>query len=101
MRLIGLLLAATADDLAFQAPVGAFLQALALSGWAIGRNVKIDTRWATAKAGDIRRHAAELAALSPDVIVAHGSTAVSALLQRTRGADRIPNRRRSSRQRTR
>ena len=83
-RLIGLLLAATADDLAFQARVGAFLQALALSGWTIGNNVKIDTRWATAKGEDIRRHAAELVALVPDVVVAHGSTAVSALLQRTR-----------------
>ncbi|MGB7278982.1 MAG: hypothetical protein WBD15_14695, partial [Pseudolabrys sp.] len=48
MRRIGILLAATADDAEFQAWVGAFLQALALLGWTIGRNVRIDTRWATA-----------------------------------------------------
>ena len=39
MRRIGILLAATADDAEFQARVGAFLQALALLGWTIGRNV--------------------------------------------------------------
>ncbi|MGA8387506.1 MAG: ABC transporter substrate-binding protein, partial [Pseudolabrys sp.] len=59
MRRIGILLAATADDAEFQAWVGAFLQALALLGWTIGRNVRIDTRWAGANAGEIRRHAAE------------------------------------------
>ena len=71
MRRIGVLLPAAADDAEFQARVGAFLQGLALLGWTIGRNVRIDTRWATANAADIRRHAAELAALAPDVILAH------------------------------
>jgi putative ABC transport system substrate-binding protein len=84
MRRIGILLAATADDAEFQAWVGAFLQALALLGWTIGRNVRIDTRWATANAGEIRRHATELAALAPDVILAHGASAVGPLLQATR-----------------
>ena len=84
MRRIGILLATTADDVEFQAWVGAFLQALALLGWTIGRNVRIDTRWATANAGEIRRHAAELAALAPDVILAHGASTVGALLQATR-----------------
>src|SRR5215470_559853 len=84
MRRIGILLAATADDAEFQAWVGAFLQELALLGWTIGRNVRIDTRWATANAGEIRRHAAELAALAPDVILAHGASAVGPLLQATR-----------------
>jgi putative tryptophan/tyrosine transport system substrate-binding protein len=83
MRRIGILLAATADDAEFQAWVGAFLQALALLGWTIGRNVRIDTRWATANAGEIRRHAAELVALAPDIILAHGASAVGPLLQAT------------------
>ena len=48
----------------FQTWVGAFLQALALSGWTIGRNVQIDTRWAGAHANTIQRHAAELVALA-------------------------------------
>ena len=84
MRRIGMLLPAAADDPEFQARVGAFLQGLAQSGWTIGRNVRIDTRWATTNAADIRRHAAELAALAPDVILAHGASTVGPLLQATR-----------------
>jgi putative tryptophan/tyrosine transport system substrate-binding protein len=84
MRRIGVLLPAAADDPEWQARVGAFLQALALLGWTIGRNVRIDTRWATTNAGEIRRHAAELAALAPDVILAGGTTPAGPLLQATR-----------------
>jgi putative ABC transport system substrate-binding protein len=84
MRLVGVLMPATADDAAMQARVGAFLQGLGQLGWAIGRNVRIDTRWATADPAEIRRHAAELAALAPDVIVAHAATTVGPLLQATR-----------------
>jgi putative ABC transport system substrate-binding protein len=50
-------------------------------GWIIGRNVRIDTRWAGAKADDIRRHAQDLASLAPDVILAHGSSTVGPLQQ--------------------
>jgi putative ABC transport system substrate-binding protein len=53
-------------------------------GWTIGRNVRIDTRWATANAAEIRRHAAELAALAPEVILAHGASTVRPLLRVTR-----------------
>ena len=49
MRRIGILLNAAADDPQFQTWVGAFLQALALLGWTIGRNVRIDTRWAASQ----------------------------------------------------
>ena len=84
VRRIGVLLGAAADDAEFQAWVGAFLQGLALLGWTIGRNVRIDTRWATPNAAEIRRHAAELAALAPDVILAHGASTVGPLLQATR-----------------
>jgi len=83
-RRIGILLPAAADDEGFQAPFGAFLQALALLGWTIGRNVRINTRWATANAAEVRRHAAELVALAPDVILASGTSAVGPLLQATR-----------------
>jgi len=84
VRRIGVLLPAAADDAEFQARVGAFQQGLALLGWTIGRNVRIDSRWATANVAEIRRHAAELVALAPDIILAHGDTAVGALLQVTR-----------------
>ena len=84
VRRIGVLLPAAADDAEYQAWVGAFLQGLALSGWTIGHNVRIDTRWATTNPDDIRRHAVELAALAPDIILAHGNAAVVALQQATR-----------------
>jgi putative ABC transport system substrate-binding protein len=84
IRRIGVLLPATADDADFQAWLGAFQQALAQSGWIIGRNVRIDTRWAGGKADDVSRHAAELVALAPDVILAHGLTAIRPLLQASR-----------------
>ena len=85
MRRIGVLLASAADDAETQARIGAFLQGLQQLGWADGRNVRIDTRWATTNADDIRRHAAELAALAPDVILAAtGTVTVAPLLQATR-----------------
>ena len=85
MRRIGVLLASAAERFrTAQARVGAFLQGLQQSGWTIGRNVRIDTRWAAANADDIRRHAAELVALAPDVILAQASDDRGPLLQATR-----------------
>ena len=84
MRRVGILLPAAADDPAWQARVGAFLQGLGQLGWSIGRNLQIDTRWGTGDAAEIRRHAAELVALAPDVILAGGSSTIGPLLQATR-----------------
>ena len=84
VRRIGVLLPVTSDDAQYQAWFGAFLQALGQSGWTIGRNVQVDTRWATANADSVRRHATELAALAPDVIVSPGASTVGPLLQVTR-----------------
>jgi ABC-type uncharacterized transport system substrate-binding protein len=84
MRHIGVLMPFSADDAESQTRIGAFLQTLALSGWSIGRNLRIDIRWAGVNADDIRRHAAELAALAPDVILAHGTSTVRPLQQATR-----------------
>src|SRR5258706_3809915 len=84
VRRIGVLLPATADDAVFQARVAAFLQELALLGWIISRNMQIDIRWASANASEIRRHAAELAALKPDVILATGDSTMPPLLEATR-----------------
>ena len=83
VRRIGVLQPAAADDPVFQARLAAFYQELALLGWNIGRNVRIDTRWATTNAAEIRRHAVELAALAPDVILAAGDTTVPPLQQAT------------------
>jgi putative ABC transport system substrate-binding protein len=84
MKRIGILLPGTADNPVFQARLVAFYQELALLGWSIGRNVRIDTHWATANAAEIRKHAEELATLAPDVILATGDSTVPPLLQATR-----------------
>jgi putative ABC transport system substrate-binding protein len=85
MRRIGVLFGSAADDPESQARIAAFAQGLAQLGWADGRNVRIDTRWATTNPDDIRRHAAELVALAPDVILgATGTATVAPLLQATR-----------------
>jgi putative tryptophan/tyrosine transport system substrate-binding protein len=85
VRRIGVLMASTLDDPESRARIAAFQQSLQQLGWIDGRNVSIDTRWATTNPDDIRRHAAELAALTPDVILAGTGTAtVAPLLQATR-----------------
>jgi putative tryptophan/tyrosine transport system substrate-binding protein len=84
VRRIGVLLAATADDPGFQARVGAFLQGLQQLGWSIGQNVQVDIHWATPDAEIVRKHAAELAAQAPHVILAFGASTVGPLLQATR-----------------
>ena len=84
MKRVGILLPGTADDPVFQARLAAFYQELALLGWNIGRNVRIEARWATANAAEIRKHAAELAALAPDIILATGDSTVPPLLEATR-----------------
>jgi len=86
IRRVGMLLPAAADDAEFQARVGAFLEGLQQSGWTIGQNLQIDSRWATTNAVEIRRHAAELAALAPDAILTSSSPALAALQQATRTA---------------
>src|SRR5262245_25613576 len=54
VRRIGVLMAATADDPEYHARIAAFQQRLQQLGWSDGRNVHIDTRWATTKLDDIR-----------------------------------------------
>jgi putative tryptophan/tyrosine transport system substrate-binding protein len=72
------------DDAEGQARFAAFLQGLRQLGWTDGRNVRIDYRWGGGDADNIRKHAAELAALAPDVILAAGAAVVGPLLQATR-----------------
>src|SRR5262245_55375673 len=84
MRRIGVLMPLPADDPVVQARVAAFAQGQQQSGWTIGRNVQIDTRWAAADADRIRSHAAESVALAPDVILTSGNAGVAPLLQVSR-----------------
>jgi putative tryptophan/tyrosine transport system substrate-binding protein len=85
MRRVGVLVAATSDDPEYETRMATFRQGLALLGWTDGRNVQIDTRWATTDAEQVRKQALELAAWAPDVILAaSGTTTVAPLLQATR-----------------
>jgi putative ABC transport system substrate-binding protein len=83
-RRIGVLTPLAADDPEAQARNAAFLQGLQELGWTVGRNVQIDYRWGGRDAEHIRRHAAELIALAPDVILANGAVAIGPLQQATR-----------------
>jgi len=83
VRRVGVLMPFTADDQEGQARLLAFAQGLQQSGWTIGQNVRIDTRWAS-RASEIRRHAVELVATMPDVILATGASTMGPLLQATR-----------------
>ena len=84
VRRIGVILPAASDDAEYQIWLAAFLQALAQLGWTIGRNMRVDIRWATPNAAKIRQHAAELAALAPDVILTGGTSTAGPMLQATR-----------------
>jgi putative tryptophan/tyrosine transport system substrate-binding protein len=84
MRRIGVLMDFPANDPEAQARIAAFLRALQERNWMDGRNVRIDHRSSAGDADRMRRSAAELITLVPDVIVASGSTAVAALQDATR-----------------
>ena len=84
VRRIGVLLPLVQDDPVARAQVGAFLTALHQAGWTDGRNARIEIRWAGPTPSYIRRHAAELVGLGPEVVLAYGSSTVGPLLQNTR-----------------
>jgi putative tryptophan/tyrosine transport system substrate-binding protein len=84
MRRIGVLMNLAADDPEAPARVAALAQGLGELGWTVGRNVMIDYRWGAGDVERIRKHAAELVALAPQVILVNSSQAVAILLQATR-----------------
>jgi putative ABC transport system substrate-binding protein len=79
VRRIGVLMNRAADNPEGQDRLAAFHQGLQELGWGIGRNVRIDTRWSEDNADRSAKYAAELVALAPDVILASGTLAVTAL----------------------
>jgi putative ABC transport system substrate-binding protein len=85
VRRLGILtVGASADDPDGRERSAAFLKALQQSGWTDGRNLQIDHRWGGGDAESIRKYAAELVALAPDVILASGTASMAPLLQATR-----------------
>ena len=83
VRRAGMLLSGLAANPGWQARVAAFVQGLQQSGWIDGRNLRLDIRWSAGVAADTLKHAAELVALAPDVILASGSSALEPLQQVT------------------
>jgi putative ABC transport system substrate-binding protein len=83
-RRIGVLMNNAADDPDGQLRVTVFAQGLQESGWTVGRNVRIEYRWAGGDADRIRKYAAELVGLAPDVILTTGSFGLGPLQQATR-----------------
>src|SRR6516164_6278521 len=81
VRRIGVLMGVGEPD--NQASYAAFVEALQRLGWTDGRNVQIETRWAGSRASDLRKDAADLVALAPDVLVASGAVSIAPLLQAT------------------
>ena len=79
MRRIGVLLNLSENDVEAQRLIKAFRDGLAQSGWADGRNVRIDYRWAGGDVGRIRTFAKELVELSPDIMVGYATPSVIAL----------------------
>jgi ABC-type uncharacterized transport system substrate-binding protein len=69
-RRVGVLMNTTPDEPDSQARVTALAQGLQEAGWAVGRNLRIDTRWSSGNRARLRKEAADLVALGPDVIVA-------------------------------
>ena len=84
MRRIGVLLPGNGNDPYWKANVSAFTQALADWGWADGRNVRMDLRWANVDINRLRALAQELVGLQPDIILATGTAAAVALQRETR-----------------
>jgi putative ABC transport system substrate-binding protein len=84
MRRIGVLMHTAADEPESQARLAAFMQGLQELGWAVGRNMRIDYRWSVGDAARLRKDAAELVALSPEVILAGVGPTTQALQQASR-----------------
>jgi putative ABC transport system substrate-binding protein len=82
VRRIGVLMSTAENDVESRERIDAFLQELARFGWMVGRNLQVDIRWPAGDADRIRRYAAELVALAPDVMLAMGAT-VGSLQQAT------------------
>jgi len=84
IRRIGVLMGYAESDREGQAFVAAFREELHKLEWIEGRNVRIDTRWATSDEPDsIARFAKELVSLQPDLILSNNTPTTAALLQHT------------------
>ena len=84
VRRIGVLMHTTSDEPEAQARMAAFLQGLQEAGWAVGRNIRIDSRWSGSDPALLRKYAMELVALNLDVVLAGVGPTLAALQQVSR-----------------
>ena len=84
VRRVGVLMHTTSDELDAQAQMAAFLQGLQVAGWEVGRNLRIETRWSGGDPARLRKNAADLVALNPDVIMAGSGPTLPTILRETR-----------------
>jgi hypothetical protein len=92
MRRVGVLVSGTtANDPELPDRIAAFLQGMQQLGWTDGRNIRIDIREVGANRDLIRKHAAELVALAPDVIFSTGAAILERVLQATPSAPTAGN----------
>jgi ABC-type uncharacterized transport system substrate-binding protein len=84
VRLVAMLSILGPDDPEGQARTAVFEQTIQQLGWTVGRDLKIETRQIGADLESLRRYAAELVALAPDVIFSTGSLTAASLHQATR-----------------
>jgi ABC-type uncharacterized transport system substrate-binding protein len=89
VRRIGVFIALSADDPEWQTRLAAFHQGLHGLGWSVGRNIRIDYYQAPGDGEQLRRRAAKLVALAPDIILASTTPSVGALLQAGGAASQI------------
>jgi putative ABC transport system substrate-binding protein len=101
MKHLGVLMNETADNPEAQNRFAAFLQGLQEAGWAVGRNLRIDIRWGAGDVDRLRRYAAELVSLAPDVILGQGFNHEAFATGDPHRADCVPGFQRSSRRRVR
>ena len=99
VRRIGVLMSAVEGDQRGLESITAFAQGLSELGWTVGRNVRIEYRWGAGDLDRFRRYAAELIALSPDVVLAtagskgrtSSSSTVLPRVERTRFRRSLPS----------
>ena len=84
IRRVGMFVYFKEEDLILNTYIAAFQKQLLALGWSAGKNLQIDYKWTGDNASLIRKHAAELVALKPDVILAAGGSNVGTLQQITR-----------------
>src|SRR5262249_54699655 len=83
IRQVAVLIGPAESDIEAQRRIAAFRERMQSLGWVDERNVRFEYRWGGGDADRIARHAAELVAAQPDVIMANSTPVIAALKRAT------------------